>query len=80
MPVTPRAAARTGRGSRPIFYPDHDPEPADILSNMASTRDVAAALDSYNPQHKGYKALKAKLAELRGTAEPRRRKSTKARR
>jgi murein L,D-transpeptidase YcbB/YkuD len=57
------------RVSADIFYPDHDPEPADVLSNMATTKDVAAALDSYNPQHKGYKALKAKLAELRGTSE-----------
>ena len=40
-----------------------------MLSNMAKAKDVAAALDSYNPQHKGYKALKAKLAELRGTSE-----------
>jgi L,D-transpeptidase YcbB len=57
------------RVSADISYPDHSPEPADILSNMASTKDAAAALDSYNPQHKGYKALKAKLAELRGTSE-----------
>jgi murein L,D-transpeptidase YcbB/YkuD len=52
-----------------ISYPEHNPEPADVLSNMAAAKDVAAALDSYNPQHKGYKALKAKLAELRGTSE-----------
>ena len=57
------------RTSADIFYPEHNPEPADILSNMAKATDVAAALDSYNPQHKGYKALKAKLAELRGTSE-----------
>ncbi|MDQ8726911.1 L,D-transpeptidase family protein [Bradyrhizobium sp. LHD-71] len=57
------------RVSADIAYPEHNPEPADILSNMATTQDAAAALDSYNPQHKGYKALKAKLAELRGTSE-----------
>lgn len=57
------------RVSGDIAYPAHDPEPADILSNMATAQDVAVALDSYNPQHKGYRALKAKLAELRGTAE-----------
>ena len=82
MRVTRRAAACTTRASRAdIFYPDHNPEPADVLSNMATTKDAAAALDSYNPQHKGYKALKAKLAELRGTVgDARRRRSTKARR
>ncbi len=57
------------RVSADIAYPEHNPEPADILSNMATTKDAAAALDSYNPQQKGYKALKAKLAELRGTSE-----------
>lgn len=57
------------RVSADIAYPEHNPEPADVLANLASAKDVAAALDSYNPQHKGYKALKAKLAELRGTTE-----------
>jgi L,D-transpeptidase YcbB len=57
------------RVSADIAYPEHNPEPADILSKMATAKDAAAALDSYNPQHKGYKALKAKLAELRGTSE-----------
>lgn len=57
------------RVSGDIAYPEHNPEPADVLANLATAKDVAAALDSYNPQHKGYKALKAKLAELRGTTE-----------
>ena len=57
------------RVSADIAYPEHNPEPADVLANMAKAKDAAAALDSYNPQHKGYKALKAKLAELRGTSE-----------
>lgn len=57
------------RVSADIFYPEHNPEPADVLSNMATAKDAAAALDGYNPQHKGYKALKAKLGELRGTSE-----------
>jgi murein L,D-transpeptidase YcbB/YkuD len=57
------------RVSADIAYPEHNPEPADVLANMATAKDVAAALDGYNPQHKGYKALKAKLAELRGTSE-----------
>jgi murein L,D-transpeptidase YcbB/YkuD len=57
------------RVSADIAYPEHNPEPEDVLANLAKTNDAAAALDSYNPQHKGYKALKAKLAELRGTSE-----------
>jgi L,D-transpeptidase YcbB len=57
------------RVSADIAYPEHNPEPEDVLADMAKTKDAAAALDSYNPQHKGYKALKAKLAELRGTSE-----------
>ena len=32
----------------------------------ATAKDASAALDSYNPPHKLYKELKAKLAELRG--------------
>ncbi|HEX4554542.1 MAG TPA: L,D-transpeptidase family protein [Xanthobacteraceae bacterium] len=42
------------------------PEPADVLGGVADTKDVAAALERFNPPHAGYKALKAKLAELRG--------------
>ncbi len=41
------------------------PEAAKVLANLADTNDVAAALDSYNPPQEGFKALKAKLAELR---------------
>lgn len=44
------------------------PEPAAVLANMADTKDVAAALDGYNPPQAGFKALKAKLAELRQQA------------
>jgi murein L,D-transpeptidase YcbB/YkuD len=42
------------------------PEPAEVLTRMAEAKDMAAALDSYNPPQAGFKALKAKLAELRG--------------
>jgi L,D-transpeptidase YcbB len=42
------------------------PEPADVLGSVADTKDVAGALERFNPPHAGYKALKAKLAELRG--------------
>jgi murein L,D-transpeptidase YcbB/YkuD len=41
------------------------PEPAKVLGKLAESSDVAAALDSYNPPQEGFKALKAKLAELR---------------
>ena len=41
------------------------PDPAAVLAKMADTKDVAAALDGYNPPQAGFKALKAKLAELR---------------
>jgi murein L,D-transpeptidase YcbB/YkuD len=54
-----------------IDYKLEYPEPADILSKVTTGQDVAAVLDSYNPPHAGYKALKAKLAELRGKTEDR---------
>jgi L,D-transpeptidase YcbB len=41
------------------------PEPAGVLAILADSKDVAAALDHYNPPQEGFKALKAKLAELR---------------
>src|SRR5216684_2370657 len=47
------------------------PEPGAVLAKLADAKDTAAALDSFNPPHAGYKALKAKLAEARGrTGEP----------
>ncbi len=51
--------------SADIFYKQDIPEPAAILAKVTAAKDVAAALDSYNPPQAGYKALKAKLAELR---------------
>lgn len=54
------------RVSRDIFYDIPAPEAADILGKLASASDARAALDGYNPQHEYYKALKAKLAEIRG--------------
>ena len=49
-----------------IYYDRPALEPADVLKTLASASDARAALDSYNPQHAAYKALKAKLAEVRG--------------
>jgi L,D-transpeptidase YcbB len=48
-----------------IFYTTKAPEPADVLAAMADAKNVAAALDSYEPHAKEYLALKAKLAEIR---------------
>ena len=63
--------ARTGRVSYSrvsgaILYELEFPEPANVLAHMANAGDIREALDAYHPQHPGYKALKAKLAEARG--------------
>jgi L,D-transpeptidase YcbB len=49
-----------------IQYPEHPTDPTEVLANVTIAKDASAALDSYNPPHKLYRALKAKLAELRG--------------
>jgi L,D-transpeptidase YcbB len=36
-----------------------------VLTLVASAKDAGAALQSYNPPHAGYRALKAKLADIR---------------
>ncbi len=48
-----------------VDYGSHTPEPADILKRIPEARDINAAFNSFDPPHEGYKALKAKLAELR---------------
>jgi murein L,D-transpeptidase YcbB/YkuD len=53
------------RVSEDIFYTQVLPEPADILAKMADAKNTSEALASYNPPQEGYKALKAKLAEVR---------------
>lgn len=53
------------RISNDIGYELEMPEASDVLGRVATT-DVKQALDSYQPQHPQYKALKAKLAEARG--------------
>ena len=55
------------RVSRDIFYDLPVPEAADVLGKIAAAPDARAALDSYNPQHAAYKALKAKLAKFAAT-------------
>jgi L,D-transpeptidase YcbB len=54
------------RVSADVSYNQVAPEAADVLAKMAEAKNVADALDSYNPPHAGYKALKQKLAEARG--------------
>ena len=54
------------RVSADIVYDQVPPEPGAVLGQLAGTDDMANSLDSYNPQHPGYKALKAKLADARG--------------
>jgi len=58
------------RVSADISYDQKPPEPASVLATLADARDVAAALDSYEPHAPGYLALKAKLAEIRGGNMP----------
>jgi murein L,D-transpeptidase YcbB/YkuD len=52
-----------------IQYPEHPTDPTEVLSNVTAAKDASAALDSYNPPHKLYRELKAKLAELRGQGD-----------
>ena len=52
-----------------ILYPEHPTDPAEVLANISTAKDASAALDGYNPPHKLYKELKAKLAELRGQGD-----------
>jgi murein L,D-transpeptidase YcbB/YkuD len=63
------------RISGDIAYALVAPEAADVLGGLTDASNVAAALERFNPPHAGYKALKAKLAEVRaakgGTAGPR---------
>ena len=53
------------RLSADISYNLVPPEPADVLGGLVDANDVAAALERFEPPHEGYKALKAKLAEIR---------------
>jgi murein L,D-transpeptidase YcbB/YkuD len=55
--------------SSDVLYPEHPTDPTEVLANISGAKDASAALDSYNPPHKLYKELKAKLAELRGQGD-----------
>jgi murein L,D-transpeptidase YcbB/YkuD len=64
------------RVSAEVDYGNHTPEPADIMKKVADARDIDAALDSFDPPHEGFKALKATLAELRANANAPRAEAT----
>jgi L,D-transpeptidase YcbB len=53
------------RISADIFFNQIAPDPADVLAKMASAAEVGPALADYNPPQEGYRALRAKLTELR---------------
>ncbi len=55
--------------SADIQYPEHPIDPNEVLANVTGAKDASAALESYNPPHRLYKLLKAKLAELRGVTD-----------
>ena len=40
----------------------------DVLKKIAASNDLPATLDTFNPPQPGYRALKAKLAEMRNEA------------
>ena len=53
------------RVSADIEYSTPAAEPGDVLAAIVGASDVATTLDSYEPQTPGYRALKAKLADIR---------------
>jgi L,D-transpeptidase YcbB len=55
--------------SADISYPDHPTDPSEVLTNVSTAKNASAALEGYNPPHKLYRELKAKLAELRGQGD-----------
>ena len=66
--------AQSGRmhwsqASGDIQYPEHPTDPTEVLANVSGATDASATLASYNPPHKGYRDLRAKLAEMRGDSE-----------
>ena len=52
-----------------IQYPEHPIDSNEVLANVTSAKDASLALDGYNPPQKLYRALKKKLAELRGEGD-----------
>jgi murein L,D-transpeptidase YcbB/YkuD len=52
--------------SKNIELPQQPPDTTQVLTKLADAQDAGKALDEFSPPQKGYQALKAKLAELRG--------------
>lgn len=71
------AYARQAQGGRieptslgPLITPEPTrPRRADVLNLMAREDNAADWLDTYNPPHQGFRALKKKLVELRAAAK-----------
>jgi L,D-transpeptidase YcbB len=69
------AYARDARGARldpsrlsSLVTPKLDlPDASEVLSRLETAPDAGEALLAYNPSHPGYRALRAKLAELRAS-------------
>ena len=57
------------RVSPDIYYNLVAPDPREVLSRLAQTKDAGETLGAYNPPQEGFKQLRAKLAEVRGHAE-----------
>ena len=55
------------RVSRSIYFDLKPPDLQQVLEKIASSHDIAATLDSFNPQQPQYKELKAALARARKT-------------
>lgn len=53
------------RVANDIEFNQTAPEPASVLDNLAKASNAGAALEDYNPPHAQFKALRAKLADLR---------------
>ena len=58
------------RVSADIQYDLAAPEPADVLAKLGDSSDPGKVLDAYNPPQAEFKALQAKLADLRKGPAP----------
>ena len=56
------------RVSAEVDYGNRGIEPGDVLRRIAAPDDIDATIESFNPPHAGFKALKAKLAAVRANA------------
>jgi murein L,D-transpeptidase YcbB/YkuD len=56
------------RVSAEVDYGNRGIEPGDVLRQVAAAGDIDSTIESFNPPHAGFKALKAKLAAVRANA------------